>query len=357
MRSSTVAVPGYVTREELATSLDIKASAYMSAQLDRKTASASRAVESKLNLKNLYPLTTTRYFDWPGTQNAGPSRLYFHDRRLISATTVTSGGVTIPSGAYLLEPNGDGPPYAYLELDRSQSYAFAGLTTPQRAIAITGVWGETNDEDSVTTLASAVVSTSATTVTVTVPAGGVGRLLRIDTERLLITEKSWAVSGQTVLNASGLTASTTDASLTVTDSSVFQIGELLLVDLERLQVREIIDATTLAVARAWDGTTLATHSNGATIRRQLTLTVQRGAAGTTAATHLNGATVYRWQIPALANELALAYAEDALLQGNSGYARTVGSGDAERAASGRGIKDIEARAMASLGRMARTRAV
>lgn len=337
----------YVWREELASALDVKASAYMSARLDRACASATNSVNAFLRRRPLYPLTTTRYWDWPNTQDAGPSRVYFDDKTLISLTTLTSNGAAIPSTAYFLEPNGDGPPYDYVELDRSQSYAYAGLQTVQRAIAMAGVWGYSNDEDLPTTLSAAVVSASATSITVTGPAGGVGALLRVDNERMIVTDKQWAASGQTVGNAAGLLAATTDTTLTVASTASILAGEVLLIDTERLLVREVVDATTLIVGRAWDGTSLAVHAVGTAIRRQLTLTVTRGALGTTAATHLINASVYCWVRPALAVELGTAYAEDAFLQSNSGYARTVGQGESERTASGSGIRDIEKRVAAS----------
>lgn len=349
--------PTYVTREELASSLDVKASAYMSAQLDRKCASATTAVHGLLNRKNLYPILRTRYLDWPTVEGTRPFRIYFDDDTLITLTSLVSGGVTIPTSAVNLEPSNEGPPYDYMELDRSQSYSFAGLQTPQRAIAPTGLWGFTNDEVQPSSLAVAVSSSSSSTVTVVAPVGGVGSLIRIDSERMIITDKTWALSGHTVGNVSGLTASNTDASLTVSDTSTYLAGETLLVDAERLQVREVVDATTLIVARAWDGTTLAVHANGATVRRQLTLQVTRGAVGTSASTHSISASVYRWMVPPLANELALAYAEDAFLQGTSGYARTVGQADNERPAFGRGIKDLQGRVIAAMGRQSRTRAV
>ena len=171
-------------------------------------------------------------------------------------------------------------------------------------------------------------------------------------------ETGWIKQGvQARQRISGLLASNTDVSLTISDTSTYSAGETLLIDAERLIVRDIADATTLIVARAWDGSTLAVHANGTSVRRQLTLVVSRGAAGTTAATHSIAASVYRWCVPPLAGELGLAYAEDAFLQANSGYARTVGQGENERPATGGGIRSLETRIKAAMGRQARMRAV
>jgi hypothetical protein len=56
-------------------------------------------------------------------------------------------------------------------------------------------------------------------------------------------------------------------------------------------------------------------------------------------------------------ELAIAEAENTILQKTSGYSRTVGEGDSLRLASGAGLADIRARAVAAYGRKARQRAV
>jgi len=351
-----VAEPVYVGREAIASALDVKTSAYMNREIDRACASGSRATEGLCD-RRFYPLAATKYWDWPNTQSAPPWRLWLDDNELISASAVVSNGVTIPADSYNLEPNEYGPPYDRLELLRSGNYAFAGASTPQRAIGITGLYGFTNDEEQPALLAAVMSSSSATSLTLDSPAGDVGSLIRIGNERMFITDKLWSASVQTVQNASGMDASTNTTTLTVTDSTVYEADEVILIDTERMKVREVVGSTTLIVTRAWDGTTLAIHANAAPIYRQLTLIVQRGVLGTTAATHALNALVYRWVPPSLITEMAQAYAEDAFLQRNTGYARTVGSADNERMASGRGIKDLEIRVRRTYARMGRQRSV
>jgi len=118
-----------------------------------------------------------------------------------------------------------------------------------------------------------------------------------------------------------------------------------------------IAGNTLVVTRAWDGSTIAAHSVGATVYAPRMLTVQRAALGTTAATHLTSASVYRWDPPGPVRQLCVAEALTDLLQGRSGYARTAGAGENEREATGRGLKDLRERVYVSHGRKARTRAV
>jgi hypothetical protein len=119
---------------------------------------------------------------------------------------------------------------------------------------------------------------------------------------------------------------------------------------------EDIAGNNLTVRRAWDGSTIAAHSVGATVYAPRTLTVTRGALGTTAATHLTAASVYRWDAPGPVRQLCVAEALTDLLQGRSGYARTAGAGENEREATGRGLKDLRERVYVSHGRKARTRA-
>lgn len=139
------------------------------------------------------------------------------------------------------------------------------------------------------------------------------------------------------------------------DGTAFRSGETILLDAERIRVVDIA-GNNLTLRRAVDGTTLAAHTT-ATVYALRALTVTRGALGTTAASALTGATVYEWQPPALAGELNLAYAVNILLQRQSGYARTVGEGENQREAAGRGIREIEKEAKSALGRQARTGAV
>lgn len=341
----------YVTREETSSSPDIKASAYAAPQIDRCNQSASRAVE-KLCHRVFYPWTGTRYLDFPNSQDARSGRLWLDENELISLATFVSGGVTVPAANYFLEPNASGPPYTSLNINRATTSALAmGTTgTAQRSLALTGVFGGSATEESAGVLSSAIVSTSISTITVSTPSG-VGSLIRVDTERMIVTGRTFVTSSQT----GTLAASNAAQSLAVSDGTVFTVGEELILDAERLVILEIL-GNSLIVARAAGGSTLAAHTT-ATIFWAHQLTVERGAVGTTAATHLNGATVARNLPPSLVKELSLAYSLDMFFQAGSGYARTIGSGDAERQASGRGIRDLEEKVYGAYGRRYRRLAV
>lgn len=361
--------PWYATREDLQASLRIAEQARVNArtedpapaeparsvrQLDDALAAGSRAVDT-LCRRTFYPWTGTRTFDWPTPDGGANWRLWFGEHDLAAATAVTTsnGTVTIAPGGYLLRPD-HGPPYTHLELLRSGSAVFGGGSTPQRDISITGLWAYQPGTATVGALAAAVTDTTSTTVTVTDASTiGVGDLLTVDTERLLVTGRSWATTGQTVAGV-GLTAFTGDQALTVASGSAINPGEVLLVDAERLYVQDIV-GNTIWVQRAWDDTLLTEHLTGVTIYAARTITVERAATGSTAATHSNGTTLTRHVYPALVRQLALAEALAGLVKARSAYAGTA-SVEARRA-DWTGLEDLRDRVYSAHGRKARTAAI
>jgi hypothetical protein len=338
----------YTTREDVMSAQDIKATAYSGRDIDRAIESGARAVDALLH-RTLYPWTGTRYFDLPGQASTGV-RLYLDEHPLISATAVTSGGVTVAAADYFLRPD-DGPPYTRIELDRAATGYWSVGSTNQRNVAVTGLWGWTNDETTAGTTVEGLDLTETGVDGSGMPTVGVGSVVRVDDERMVVTDKGWLTTAQT----SSLTAQQNAQTVAVADGTAFVSGETLLIDAERVKVVDIA-GNNLTVRRAVDGTTLAVHTT-ATLYALRTLTVQRGALGTTAATHSTSATVYEWTPPALAGELNLAYAINNLLQRQSGYARTSGSGDNQQEMSGRAIREIEQDTQRALGRMMRTAAV
>jgi hypothetical protein len=343
----------YASREDVMQVLDTRAAAYTSGQIDRAIDSASRNVEGLCH-RIFYPLTATKYFDFPNWQRASTGRLWLDGNEIVSVTNFVSGGVTIPQGNYFLEPNMFGPPYDRIDVNLGSTSALAaGPNTWQQSLAVTGVWmGCAPDEASAGTLAAAVSTTSATTITVAGANIGVGRVLRIDTERMIVTEKTYISSGQ----SGTLTLNLNAQILAVSDSTVFKLREELLIDAERVLVIDIA-GNNLIVKRAYAGTTLAAHT-ASTIYFGRQLTVTRGALGTTAATHLTAAPIARHLVPPLAEELTVAYALIRGLNESVGYARFSSSGESEaRGTAQRAIADLEANVKTNLGQRARQRAV
>lgn len=338
----------YTTREDVASSQDIKATAYAARDIDSAIQSGARSVESLLH-RVLYPWLGTRYFDFPNGDS--PSyRVRFNEDDLISATTITNGDGTVIVGANTFLYPQIGPPYTSIEVNRGTSSYFTAGSTNQRTVGILGLWGHSNIEALAGTVVEPLDSTETGVDSSAMPYVGVGSLIRVDNERMLVTGKTWLTTAQTAT----LAASNAAQVLAVADGTAFVIGELLLIESERVAVLDIA-GNNLIVRRAQDGSPLAVHT-AAAIFAQRSLTVERAVAGTTATTHLTSAPAYVWQPPSLAAELNRAYAVNTLLQRQSGYGRVEGENRTGQA-PGRGITELEEDARSALGKMMRHRAV
>jgi hypothetical protein len=347
----------YATREEIKAELDVKETSRSNARIDRALEDASRRVDGLLH-RTFAPVAATRYFDWPNFQYAYPWRIWLDQWQLAAVpSTVTSGGVEIPLSACNFEPVNSGPPYTYLELRRDLPYSFGVGSTPQRDVAITGLWGYTNTEATAGALVEALDATE-TGIDVDGPtsaAVGVGSIIRIDSERMIVTDRQQLATGQT-LGTGGLTNQNNATTVTVPSGPAFAAGESILIDAERMLVEDIA-GNNLIVRRAWDGSTIAAHTAGATIYAPRTLVVTRGALGTTPDVHSNTATVYRWVAPGGIRQLCLAETVTDLLQGRSGYAAIAGTGDNQREVSGKGLGDLRDSAVQAYGRKSRIRVI
>jgi hypothetical protein len=344
----------YCTREDVQGALDSKSTARDTRQIDRTIESESRGVEDRLN-RRFAPTLATRYKDWPNDQMGRSWRLWLDQDEVISLTAVVAGGITIAPTDYFLEPVNVGPPFNRLEINLGGSRSFDVGATHQRDIALTGLFGHSNDEKVVGTLTADLAASLTATASATFNTAriGVGDLLRIDNERCQVTNKTMVTSGQTLQTP--VTASNADTTIQVTNGAAFAVDTVLLLDAERMLVVDIA-GNALIVKRAWDGSALAAHT-GSTIFTQTGVELDRAQAGTTLASHLNGASISQWQVPGPVRELTIAEVLNTFEQERSGYARTIGSGDNVRIAAGAGIADIRDKAYASHGRKSRIRAV
>lgn len=346
----------YATREDVKSALDVAQSVRSNSRIDRALEAASRKVEAELH-RRFYPYKGTKYFNWPSYPDLTPGwKLWLNDNELVSATTITAGGVAVTD--YYLEPINSGPPYSAVEVNRGTSSVFTAGDTPQRNIAITGVFGYKLDESTYGLTAEALDS-SETSVDVDGPtsaAVGVGSLVRVDDERMIVTNRSFATTGTTI--SGNLTASggPNTSTVPVSDGSGFAAGETILVDSEKMFIEEVV-ANNLLVRRAYDGSTLAAHSSGATVYAPRQLVVTRAALGTTAAAHNDDSSLYVFNFPGPVKAYCIALVIDQLLQESSGYARTIGSGDNQQESAGRGLQRAKDAAYTSCGRKARMRSV
>ncbi|WP_372352629.1 hypothetical protein [Streptomyces sp. KL116D] len=346
----------YATREQVKDALDAKETARANARIDRALGAATTAVEGLCH-RRFYPEVASRSWDWPSGQGAPSWRLWLDDNELIAVSTLTSGGRDIADTDYLLRRSDgrDEPPFTHVELNLATSASFGGGATTQRDITVTGLFGYRNDE---TVLgAHTGITGGATTLDVDAATSaevGVGSLLRLDDERVTVTARSMASTGQTLTAAVDGQMKTTV--IPVGDGTAFAEGELILIDGERCRIDEIA-GNNLIVRRAADGSTLAAHDAATPVYAPRSLRLRRGVLGTMATAHTGGGTVVRWDPPSLVAELCIAQAVTNLLQESAGYARTVGAGEGTREAAGRGLAAIRDDAYTAHGRKARSRAV
>jgi hypothetical protein len=350
-----MATAWYCTRDAVKGALDSAETARNNYQVDRAISSGARTVEGLLH-RRFYPWTGTRYFPWPNPGSRSPFRLWLDADELISLTTLVAGGITIPATDYFLEPANSGPPFTSIEIDLGSSAAFSSGATWQRAIAATGVFGHSADEEQVGALTADLAANLSATATVswTTARIGVGDILRIDAERVIVTERTMVDTAQNLGNT--LTASAGDVTVQVSNGTAFTAEEVLLVGAERMLVVEVA-GNNLTVKRAWDGSVLAAHSSGVDVFALTGVELDRAQLGTTLAAHSNGAAIYRHLVPDLVRDLNVAEAINQLQQETSGYARVIGEGENAREGTGRSLFDLRRDAKAAYGRQARARAV
>lgn len=161
----------YCNRLEAQRAIDFKDGTLSNAQIDRALQSASEMIEGHLQ-RIYYPYDAVKFIDWPNYQYAYPWRVWLDQHDLLVLTSLQSpAGTAIPLWQVFLEPvNNAGRlppmPYTRIELDRSTVAAWGAGPTPQHSIVATGTWGFGADTDPGGALAASCLATD-TTVTVT----------------------------------------------------------------------------------------------------------------------------------------------------------------------------------------------
>jgi hypothetical protein len=340
--------PVYTTRERVQNATG--STERTDALVDRAIAAASRTIDAETR-RRFYPETGTRVFDWPAPQTSTAWRLWLDHHSIVSLTSLTIAGTAATVSEFNLEPANDGPPYDRIETDLATSAAWSAGTTHQQAISIVGVWGYDDVTESAGTTAEDM-TTSETDLSVT-NGGliGVGDLITIGTERMLVTEIAFEDVG---VNTDGtVSADKSDTSIPTADESGHIAGETIRINDEQMLITTVTTGN-LNVRRAVNGTVLAAHASGDDIYADRLVTVERAATGSTAAVSSTGAAITRQVWPSLIEQWCIAEAVVQLAQQSAGYARTAGSGDNVRETVGRGLVDIRERALAAHGRRIRT---
>ena len=317
-------MPTYATVEQLQAAADYKPTAYEAARLRRILAAASRRIDLRLH-RHFYPLTETVTYTRPtlAKPSTSTSTGFFLNRDLISVSTVTVDDVAQTVADIELWPSQYGPPYSWLGVTGSD-------------IVIAADWGFSNDTEPAGALAEALDATETGVDVTDSSAVGIGDLAIVDSERLIVTAKTQLDIAQNI--QANLTADTSDVTVAVEDGTTVFVGEPLLVNAEEMLILAI-SSNNATVKRAWNGSVLAAHTSGDDIFAPRTLTVERAAAGSTAATHLTAAAITRNVPPAAITDLCIAEAINTYEQETAGYARSVGAGETLREARGFSLDD------------------
>lgn len=345
----------YCTREMVQRELGFADLPRLNARVDRACRAGAYQLETFLHRK-FYPILDSRSFDLP---RDGVLWLYEHELSG-TPTSIVTGGQTLTTADYILRPE-SGPPYRWIEINTSGSRSWESGDTPQNSTVITGLFSATADSEPAGTLAAAVASTTVTTLDLSDSSlSGVGDLIRVDDERMVITEKAMLYAGVTLTG--NIAASKAVTTVPVSSGADIHIGETIQIGSERMFV-ESIAGDNLTVTRAEQGTVLAAHVTTDPVFAPRRATVARGQAGTTAATHLISAAITRNLPPALISEGNVSLAINILQQGSAGWATSVGSGNKRQDTGNRrdpvgGALDVLTETLYTAhGRKARSRAV
>lgn len=320
----------YCTREQVQNALNQAGTRRSAARIDSAIRSAGNVVEGHTR-RRWYPTTATRYPD-PRRHITGEILwLDTIDLEILTCTSFTVDGTALTQGTdFILDPDGAASFTSLRILDTSSAW-FSSL---DRGNVLAGDFGSSNttrDAGQVVSLTSNALTVSDSSLV------GVGDLLTIGSERMNVVGKTLATTGATVAGAVAASAAT--RSVTVSDGSLVNEGEMIQIGAESMYVEEIT-GNVLTVRRAEDGTVLGAHSTSDVVYAGRTFVVERAVTGTTQANHSAGAAISANNPPALVQEAALAFSLVALEQSRSAYGRVLGSGDNQREAVGRGLDDI-----------------
>lgn len=270
------------------------------------------------------PVTATRYFQAPESV----ATLFVNP--LLAITSITNDTDTLTGADYLLKPDlrewADGP-YTRIVADPDSSllYSWSDLVN---GVTIVGRWGlfERSRSTGATVADTTQQSDSQTTLKVSSGAAvSPGMVLLIGSEQELVTGWGDPTTSVTTLNGS---VAVGDDTLTLTNASLVNVGEVLRVDFEQMLVRDRRTSNnTVYVTRAWNGTAKAAHTTSTAVDVYRTVTVERGVNGTTPAAHANGVSISRYVAPDDVQFLTKQIATLMVTKARSGYQGRTGNAE------------------------------
>ncbi len=352
---ATNVIGWYASREAIKQALKIPGTS-RDRLIDRTAASASREIERVLGERHFFPVTKKREYRWP--QPDGVASRLFLDQDLIAVTALTKDGddeTAIASGDFFLEPVNTGPPYDHIEIDQASGNFFASASdSAQRAIRVTGRWGYNEDSEAAGTIDDASgISASDTTLEISdASLVDVGNVLLIGTESIFVSAKGTKDTTAN-LDTADLTRDDSEVSINCSDLAVVNVGEVLLIEAERMLIVDKSAASgagLLTVERAYDGSLLAAHTQPVDMLAFRSLTIVRGVNGTTAAIHADTTAIVRYLAPADIENAVLAVAEFYYQHGGAGWTGELAAGDAVAESRGVLIEKLIMKTAGHLGR-------
>lgn len=332
--------------EDVRAAVDAAESTQVDALIARHLSAASDAARA-LCAREFTPWFGTRHFGWPHDQMGTSWRLWLDaDELAAQPDAIVASGETITD--YFCEPANSGPPYNRVELDLSTAATWAGGLTPQRAIAITGAFGFSVGTEALALLAS-TIDEDATTLTLTTTPQ-VGNLLVLGSEYVEVTALEWIGAASTT---EALPDDSSVQALALDDTIGARPGELLLVGVELLRVRDTAGSTVI-VERAAGGSTLTAHDLGAEVYARRLATVERGACGTSPTGHAATSPVRRHVVPEAVRSYVIAETLWRLQRDASSWAAATKVAGGMNAAE---LERLRADVKASHGRNLRKRAI
>ena len=338
----------YISRERFKSAASISGGQFNDA-VDRVIEASSRDID-RWTRRHFIPKTQTRLYRYP-QRRSGLATVLWVDQDLLSVSTLqtqaqNTSPTTISASDYFLEPANPEPDgnsrYNRIEIDESSTAAFEAGDTPQRSISVAGSWGWSNATQSAGSVDdSGGISSSDTTLIVSdASVCDVGDTLLIDSEQIFVSGRDFAARGSILLNmGSNLAATNATTTVTIDGSHGIVAGEVIRIDSEQMYVISV-STNDLTVVRAFDGSVLASHNDDAAIHVNRTLTIERGMNGTTAASHSDSASITRYRPDADIARWALAEALATWHQEHSGWGRSIGTGDAATELTGRELTQL-----------------
>ena len=248
---------------------------------------------------------------------------------LLAITSLVNDGDTLVADTdYIASPTArhwNNGPYSWLEVGPDATQ-LSEWVDEANGVVITGRWGKYERSALLTCTVADTTQQSASQTTLKVSNGAEvspGMVLKLGDEQELVTGYSDPTASVTTLNGAVAAA---DDEITVANSALVNVGEIIRADFEQMKVRDRNTTThKLSVWRGWNRTNRVAHLTAAAVDVYRPFTVERNVNGTTAAVHANGLAISRYFAPDDIQFLTREVATLMLNKAKGGYAGRSGN--------------------------------